>query len=147
MLQAGLQNPLIKPLALSTNRATPHPFNDTNSLPSAFPKPQSELKVPLSPNPGHSPSPPDPRPLLGAITFTMDGSPLQRPLPGFRNPLASDPDHDPPPQFTGLQTLSLSLSLIFFFWPCLWHVEVPRSRDQTRATATTQATAATTPDP
>lgn len=35
----------------------------------------------------------------------------------------------------------------FFFWPLPWHVETPRARDQTCATAATQAAAVTTLDP
>ena len=45
---------------------------------------------------------------------------------------------------TNIPSVPLSLSpFFFFFWPCPWHVEVPRARDQTRATAVTQATAVT----
>ena len=38
-----------------------------------------------------------------------------------------------------LSKLALS-SFIFFFWPCLWHVEVTRARDRTHATVITRAT-------
>ena len=34
-----------------------------------------------------------------------------------------------------------------FFWPCLWHAEVPGARDQTHANAVTGATAVMTLDP
>lgn len=49
--------------------------------------------------------------------------------------------------------LELSFAFILFYFvlftyllPCLWHVNLPWAKDQTQATATTQATPVTAPD-
>ena len=46
-----------------------------------------------------------------------------------------------------MNSLVFLVCLLFFFWPCLWHMEVLLARDRTLAIARTQAAAVTVPDP